>query len=247
MIGTPSPDAPSNTSTIISSISTAKTAAQTSEQYFFRDIIFRADDELFKVPALYFLTESQFFRDMFDLPNPEGSIVDSTCKDKPLVLEGVRASELSALLRVMYPPTFREADLLSKEEWAAVLKLADMWQMKPIKALAVEHLVQDLSEDPVTRVVLGKKHHVPEWIIPAYKQLIKREEPISPKDLEGLGVEIALKICAMRESCSRVEYPGGKGRAPQTVWSLGKSRPVIPSSEDLRGLDERLQKELIDN
>ncbi|EAU91905.2 hypothetical protein CC1G_04672 [Coprinopsis cinerea okayama7 len=158
--------------------------------YFFQNLTFRAEDELFQVPALYFLGESHFFREMFELPPPEGQPLEGSSKECPLVLEGIRAMEFQALLKVMFPRTFGKAEILSKDEWEGVLKLSDMWNMQTIKELAITNLTPILLEDPIARIVFARKYNVGRWLTPAYVDLVRRQEHIGVEDLEAIENEL---------------------------------------------------------
>ncbi|KAG2015317.1 hypothetical protein CC2G_008600 [Coprinopsis cinerea AmutBmut pab1-1] len=172
-----------------------------SALYFFQNIVFRAENELFQVPDLYFVKGSQFFRDMFELPTPSGQPADGSSEDRPLVLEGIRAAEFLSLLKVMYPQNFGEQERISESEWTSILKLPDMWQMSAFKKFAVESLALLLSEDPITRMALARRYGVEEWLYPSYAELVRRAQPICREDVDAIGIETALKICSLRERC----------------------------------------------
>ncbi|EAU91908.2 hypothetical protein CC1G_04675 [Coprinopsis cinerea okayama7 len=220
--------------------------------YFLRIVVFKAENELFQVPVLYFMSESQFFRDMFKLPPPEGAPVDGSSEDHPIVLEGIRALEFQALLKVMFTQKKEE---LGTEEWEGVLKLSDMWEMHRFKSLAVKNLGSWVSaQDPVSRILLGRKYNVDDWQGGAYAELVRREEPISLDDLSALGADAALKICSLRERCHPVktitkviqEYVYHPNRPPTSEteteaceWTLQARRQEVPGKE-LIDLEEQV-------
>ncbi|KAG2015316.1 hypothetical protein CC2G_008599 [Coprinopsis cinerea AmutBmut pab1-1] len=218
--------------------------------YFFQNLTFRAEDELFQVPALYFLGESHFFREMFELPPPEGQPLEGSSKECPLVLEGIRAMEFQALLKVMFPRTFGKAEILSKDEWEGVLKLSDMWNMQTIKELAITNLTPILLEDPIARIVFARKYNVGRWLTPAYVDLVRRQEHIGVEDLEAIGTATALRICSLRERCVRetkIEktYDSYHGYHTQNKtsknWSLTPTREPIAAS-DISGLEGHVEE-----
>lgn len=59
------------------------------------------------MPRQNFITESEVFADMFELPPPSGqgveAALDGSDDDKPLRLEGIKKSDFEQLLRVMFP------------------------------------------------------------------------------------------------------------------------------------------------
>ncbi|KDQ51214.1 hypothetical protein JAAARDRAFT_140653, partial [Jaapia argillacea MUCL 33604] len=61
----------------------------------------QVEDQLFKVPRLYFEKYSAVFRDMFQLPN-QGANVEGSSNGNPLRLGGIEKKDFLRLLRVMY-------------------------------------------------------------------------------------------------------------------------------------------------
>ncbi|EAU91909.2 hypothetical protein CC1G_04676 [Coprinopsis cinerea okayama7 len=169
-----------------------------SEEFYFESIIFQVESQLYKVPKHHFLVESPVFRDMLSLPIPEGQEVEGSSKERPIILEEVKTIELRSLLKVMFPPPFVKTSL-GVDEWEGVIKLTDMWGMARMKEHAARELAALLSEDPISRVVFGRRYKLKDWLIPAYNELIWREKPLDLRDLKMLGPGTTLQICALRE------------------------------------------------
>ncbi|KAK2467423.1 hypothetical protein APHAL10511_000658 [Amanita phalloides] len=136
------------------------------KDYYFENVIFQVENQLFKVPRHLFLQESEIFRDIFSCPVPKGAHPDGLSDEQPLHLRGIAAKDFVLLLRCLYPilqfsgnpqmPTFETA-----EEWAAVLELASRFEMPNVKQLAKENLLPILTSNPALQVYLGRKHHNP--------------------------------------------------------------------------------------
>ncbi|KAF8627757.1 hypothetical protein AX17_006123 [Amanita inopinata Kibby_2008] len=77
--------------------------SQNEEFYLECDpIVFRVEDELFKVPRQLFLHESSVFRDMVDMPICESKALDGNSDKNPLVLEGVQKNNFITLLKFLF-------------------------------------------------------------------------------------------------------------------------------------------------
>ena len=58
---------------------------------------------MFAVPRKGFVRDSEFFRELFELPPEKGKPADGSTRDYPLHIEGVKKEEMALLLRAMYP------------------------------------------------------------------------------------------------------------------------------------------------
>ena len=86
------------------------------------------------------------------------------------------------------------------DEWISVLKLANMWQLEHIRTKALQNLrYNSVLKSAVEKVALAFRYDVQRWIVPGINELARRQEPISMKDVELLGLDVALKVAAVRE------------------------------------------------
>jgi hypothetical protein len=173
-------------------------------EYYFNDIVFLVENQLFKVPRRNFAVESEVFSDMFQLPAPvkDGCALDGSSDDQPLRLEGIKKSEFLQLLRVMFPSDSQQPDLLTAGEWTSVLKLSNMWQFHKIRATAIKKM-EDLSMDLVDKIVVARRFDISAWLVPTLNALIQREKPIDFSEGTRLGMEWTLKVAEIRESDAR--------------------------------------------
>ncbi|KAF8331262.1 hypothetical protein F5887DRAFT_1162694 [Amanita rubescens] len=176
------------------------------KDYYFEDIIFLVEDQLFKVPRHLFLQESEIFRDILSCPVPKGARPDGLSDDQPLQLQGIAAKDFVLLLQCMYPilhftqnPQFPAFEKM--EEWTAVLDLASRFEMTNIKQIATDNLISIMASKPALQAHMGRKHHVKEWVISGLNKLIQRAEPLNKEEAELIGTEDALKVMALRETC----------------------------------------------
>lgn len=115
------------------------------------------EDTIFRVPLLYFVQHSKFFRDIFSHPG----VADSEKSPnrlrtaEPLRLDGVTKSDFCQLLRVMFLPATYQAsfenaeetdrgtqkmDPMSWRDWASVYHLSNKWGMETIRDKALQKM-----------------------------------------------------------------------------------------------------------
>ncbi|PIL33318.1 hypothetical protein GSI_04769 [Ganoderma sinense ZZ0214-1] len=184
----------------------------------------RAENTLFCVPRHYFQI-SDVFDGMFALPGVPNTPQEGSTEACPLFLESIKADELKDFLRVLFVTADPE-DASSVPQiptsWVSVLKLASLWQFTSVRKKALEHLK---SEDCLSRFEISRHYGVPDWFLPALKDLIYRSEPLTADEILRLtrlaGLGFAVKMLAFREKALIRRYftPRASG--------LGTSRRVV--------------------
>ncbi|KIM53368.1 hypothetical protein SCLCIDRAFT_39636, partial [Scleroderma citrinum Foug A] len=87
------------------------------------------------------------------------------------------------------------------EKWISFLKLSQMWQFQQIHTIVLENLPnQSVEKSPTEKVALAFQYDIKHWLLPGLNQLAQRSEPINVADVQLLGLEVALKTAAVRES-----------------------------------------------
>jgi len=168
-------------------------------EYYFKDIIFLVENQLFKVPRRNFAIESEIFSDMFQLPVPseDERALDGSSDDQPLRLDGIKKSDFIQLLRAMFPLDSQQPDVLTSEEWSSVLKLSTMWQFHKVRAIAIKNM-EGLSMDLVDKIVIARRYDVSTWLVPTLNALIQREKLIDLSEGNRLGMDWVLKVAEVR-------------------------------------------------
>jgi len=190
-----------------SEATTSTVKAQEDHEFYFQDIILLVENSLFKVAARNFITESDVFATMFQLPQNPDVVADGLSNDQPLRLEGVKSDDFRQLLRVMYPSGIGKHETLTTEQWISVLALSTQWDMAAIRAEAIKNVragLADLAPEaliPHKLLNLGQTYRVDDWVMTAIIFFIKRKEPMGPNDAEIIGIENAFKIASLRECC----------------------------------------------
>ncbi|KEP48478.1 BTB/POZ domain protein [Rhizoctonia solani 123E] len=157
----------------------------------------------------YQLVKSEVFSDMFKIPKPAGDEPEEgSSPEHPITLEGVSASDFTALLRVLYASHFSsnqpapEASLV-----IPAFRLANLFNFSELRAYLLPLAEQNL--DDVDKIVFAREFDIKEWLVSAHVRLCQREKPLSGEEANKLGVQSVLIISRMREQHrSRNSSPG---------------------------------------
>jgi hypothetical protein len=110
-----------------------------------------------------------------------------------------------------------EFSVTTVEEWTAILELAAKWKFESIKALAIKQLASLAS--PIDKIVLGRRHHVFDWLSNAYREVCERDAALTLEEANRLGMDDVVKISSFRQDIRR---------------GFGHHNIVSPCVEDLR-------------
>ncbi|KAL1658658.1 hypothetical protein GGF50DRAFT_66835, partial [Schizophyllum commune] len=164
------------------------------------------EDVLFSVHT-YFLTEhSPVFRDMFLIG--QGGEGEGSSPNNPIVLEGVRAWDFDALLRIFYTPCAlthtSPLQTASVEECASLIKLLERWQMDEILA-GVRQVLHDRDWDLADKIALAKATQMDAvWLSSAYQDLILREAPPTLEEGAQMGWPAYALVRDIREKVANL-------------------------------------------
>ncbi|KAM5535775.1 hypothetical protein V8D89_010589 [Ganoderma adspersum] len=165
---------------------------------FFTDVkalYLRAEKTLFCVPRHYFQA-SDVFDGMFALPAAPHTPREGSSEEYPLFLESIKADELREFLRVLFATRNNTTIRSITSSWLPVLKLASLWQFSSLREKALKYLK---SADCMTRLHIARQYGVDDWFLPAVRDLISREEPLTGDEIGQLGLDFAAKVIALRE------------------------------------------------
>ncbi|KZP27539.1 hypothetical protein FIBSPDRAFT_928062 [Athelia psychrophila] len=174
--------------------------------FFVETVTFLVQEELFKVPRLYFEKNSSIFNDIFQGPatkNREGS-----SDNLPIVLESIKKVDFERLLMAMFPEPSLSRYIpqpinMTVREWTSVLKLSTLWRFGELRHEAIEELTKLLVDSPAEQVALGREYRVEDWMRKGYTMLLQRESALTQKEREILGAPITVKVYEAREATFR--------------------------------------------
>ncbi|KAG6331878.1 hypothetical protein ID866_7210 [Astraeus odoratus] len=171
------------------------------------------------VPRHTLESRSKVFEDMFSFPPPPDTEVEGSSDERPIRLDTIKADEFRSLLKVLFSGPSGPGLPLSSAEWISVLKLSQMWQFEDIQTIALDNLpYSSVKKSVVKKVALAFQYDIRHWLLPGINQLARRPQPISAEDVQVLGLDVALKVAAVRESLV-VTNAGNAGSPTSTIGS----------------------------
>jgi len=184
-------------------------------EYYFHDdmAIFLVDHRLFKVHRHFLERESEIFRWMFLCPpRPEGA--EGGTDDNPIPLPGVTRYEFMTLLDFFYKG-MHDDFRLSLGKWICILSVSSRYDMDKIRQRAIRQINSHRPRiDPIDKIVLAEKHHIPDWLAPAYASLCQRPNPLEEWEAGQLGIGITVKLARAREAVRELPH----SRPPSVSW-----------------------------
>lgn len=177
------------------------------------DVIFRVDNNLFRVHRYFFTRDSAFFRDKLPHPPPPGEFTKGSSDNNPLVLEDVLIVDFERFLWVFYNPKYSLYDA-NVDEWTSILKLSHQWDFVEVKTLALREL-ERLEIPPLQKIVMYHNYVVDRNLLQvAYTALTIRADPITIEEGRELGLETALQLARARELARSTASGGKKPQLP---------------------------------
>ncbi|KAF5354750.1 hypothetical protein D9756_005649 [Leucocoprinus leucothites] len=193
-------------------------------QFFFEKVVFKVEDELYKVPNRPFARHSPAFRRLFSKPGFRKYDIQD-----PLVIgSSVTKADFEALLSFLFPEPVANPEL-SSDNWASILRLAARWEMSQVKQLAVERLEDSDFGTISTKLRMAQDLGVQKWYSSAMQTLVTRQEPLGLAECQLLSQDHLLQALDLRErvhSRSRYGYGG-------FYIHLRTNRGEVPASVDL--------------
>ncbi|EUC67652.1 BTB/POZ domain protein [Rhizoctonia solani AG-3 Rhs1AP] len=169
-------------------------------KFFFDNILvaIQIEDTLFNVHK-YQLAKSEVFSDMFKMPKPEGDgAEEGSSPEHPIIINGVSASDFTALLTVLYAGQFSSNQpTLNAPLIIPAFRLANMFNFSELRAYLLPLAEENL--DDVDKIVFAREFDIKEWLAPAHIHLCQRDDHLSAEEARKLEVDSVLMISRMRE------------------------------------------------
>ncbi|KAJ7812026.1 hypothetical protein B0H14DRAFT_3879861 [Mycena olivaceomarginata] len=172
------------------------------QEYYFVNIVFQVEDNIFNVPRYHFERSSEIFAGMLALPAGDSVNVEGRTDENPVVLEGISSADFRALLKALYPLDIIRTNwtTMTNDEWISVLKLSTQWRFLDARNLAIEQLQRRADLQIVERILLARQYDVVAWLRKGYIDLARRKQCISQEEAKKIGWETAFRICEAREA-----------------------------------------------
>ncbi|KAF6759571.1 hypothetical protein DFP72DRAFT_885469 [Ephemerocybe angulata] len=178
-------------------------------RFFYDDtpVTLQVENTLYRIPKRILVEHSQIFKDMFELPPPEGpsAVSEGSCEENPIVLPGCTNAEFEVLLELLIAPHSLQTGYhisIGTGPWISILKLATMWEMSQVRKRAIAELSErgryDEPVGSVKRVQLGRAYGVKRWLLRGYVDLVNTKPLPGIDELASeLGWETAARLTAI--------------------------------------------------
>lgn len=113
--------------------------------------------------------------------------------------------------------------------WINILSFSNRFDLDDIRDVAISHLQTYPVLNPIEAIALAEQIDMKEWLLPAYKVLCQRFEPLCYFEGEKIGLEKALLVARAREAVRDAgRYTPPSTRPATPVWL---PEPPTPQAE----------------
>ncbi|THV06184.1 hypothetical protein K435DRAFT_743951 [Dendrothele bispora CBS 962.96] len=180
-----------------------------SSQYYWDTVIFQVEGQLLQVPRYHLEKGSEFFQDMFILPQGN-QYAEGNSDSNPIKLDGITTLvDFERFVEILYPSvTPWQKTYKLQEEWISILKLATMWRFLNVRRLAINCLT-DMKLGALTRITLGRKYSVGQWLRMGYWELVKQISAVTLEEAETVGYPFSIHILQIRDEMTKRHWNRG--------------------------------------
>ncbi|KAI0258560.1 hypothetical protein BC834DRAFT_835270 [Gloeopeniophorella convolvens] len=153
---------------------------------------------IYKIHRYFFERESEFFRDLFSLPQGDSTAEAAEGKDDdhPIKIMGATVTEFDSLLRFFYfgmhsdyKPTI--------DDWLSILSISTRFIFDKVREKAIAEITARLNDlDPFELIAGAEKYNIDQWLMPAYRRIVLRSALVSER--EALNIPLSTSIMLMR-------------------------------------------------
>ncbi|KAK0484842.1 hypothetical protein IW261DRAFT_861420 [Armillaria novae-zelandiae] len=193
------PDAPSSGVKGIPPTSSPPTSR--NRRFYFDDDMttFIVENELFRIHSYFLTRESEFFRTMLSCP-PGSEGPEGMSDDKPIPIgAGATREEFECVLDYAFNQRGYNVSHQT-HHWINILTFCNRFDLDNVRGVAMSHLGQYPSSNPIDAIAIAERVDMKEWLLPAFKTLCQRVEPLNLSEGNKIGMEKALLIARAREA-----------------------------------------------
>ncbi|EAU82947.1 hypothetical protein CC1G_09209 [Coprinopsis cinerea okayama7 len=166
-------------------------------KYFYRDLVtFQVESTTYRLPREGFERQSEVFKSMFELPQPEGPILEGAGEDNPIKLEGVSTVQFESLVEILYPSQVPYTPL-NKDQLLAALGIAQRWEMNEVIHY-IESALLRLKLSDLEKTALGKKHGLNRLLVEGYLPLVTGSRALGLEDAAVIGWDCVGQLLYLR-------------------------------------------------
>ncbi|KAK0451630.1 hypothetical protein EV421DRAFT_1049734 [Armillaria borealis] len=228
-----------------------------NRKFYFDDdmTIFIVENELFRVHRYFLTRESEFFRTMLSCP-PGSEGPEGMSDDKPIPIDaGATREEFECVLDYIFNERgYNVSPHQTTQYWINILTFCNRFDLDDVRGVAMSHLESYPYSNPIDAIAIAERLDMKEWLLPAFKTLCQRVEPLDLSEGNKIGMEKALLIArareAVRDSVGVPSPPRSPPVAPDELsWSIPSTPPPPPPLPPLYSdrLVTRVVKEVLGN
>jgi len=203
-------------------------AATPPNPFYFNDsqVVLKVEQNIYKIHRHFLVRESEFFQDLFSLPQGDSASVEGVDDENPICVPDTPTKEFENLLRFFYfgmHDDYRPA----VDDWIAMLSISTRLTFPRVRERAIKELTSRLEEiDPFDLIGLAIKYDLQQWLKPAYRRIVTRSNLISHAEAEKIPFPMAVMLMRSREQHWKSYNDRPTGSIMFQVASPG--RPATP-------------------
>ncbi|KAI9459231.1 hypothetical protein BJY52DRAFT_1119075, partial [Lactarius psammicola] len=159
----------------------------------------KVEQQIYKIHRYFLVRESEFFQDLFALPQGDSASVEGVDDEHPICIPGTPTKEFENLLRFFY---FGMHDDYKPTvvDWIAMLSISTRLNFPKVRERAIKELTARLEEiDPFDLIGLAVKYDVQQWLKPAYRRIVTRIGLITHAEATKIPFPMAVMLMRSRE------------------------------------------------
>ncbi|KAF7355889.1 BTB domain-containing protein [Mycena venus] len=198
-------------------------------RYYFEDggVVFLCENKLYKLHKTRLALKSEFFTELFEVPQDPNSVVHGHDDNHPVNLNesGITDLDFRHLLIFLY-----DQDELPNptplQFFFSVLHLSMLWRIQSGVKYVTTHLPNHADFTPAIQLKLSRQYSLDDWAGPAFRTLIQRPlAEITLADAEHIGVVTYYKLMSTIPSAASTRtYAPGSG---SLFWWGGYSKQLL--------------------
>ncbi|KAF8273658.1 hypothetical protein EI94DRAFT_1165465 [Lactarius quietus] len=196
--------------------------------FYFYDsqVVLKVESQIYRIHRYFLVRESEFFRDLFSLPQGAAARVEGVDDEHPIFIPGTTIAEFDGLLRFFYFGMHSDYKPTAAE-WISILCISTRLICTKVRENAINELTSVLEEvDPFDLIGLAIKCDVQQWLKPTYRRIAKRAELITHAEAGKISFPIAVMLMRSHER-----------------YSMRKAKGADPGLSDIIRSEVRLMEE----
>jgi len=192
---------------------------QEANPFYFEDsqVVLQAGEKKYKIHRYFLTRESEFFNDLFSLPQSGDSATVEGSDDNPINLPETPTAEIENLLRFFY---FGMHDdyVASLADWIAILSISTRLIFERVRERAIKEISARLDQVEAFELIgLAIKFDVEQWLKPAYRRIVSRVNLITHAEAVKVPFPMAVMLMRSREQ----HWRNNRNNTPAHIYGHG--------------------------